>query len=58
MNVLVSQLQESVLCTLPWGEQVEITMLCAYEEEVVANPNIQLALDLLVKHFHFTSTTA
>ena len=50
MKVLITQLQESVLCTFANGEEIEFTMLCAYGEEVAAVPDIKLALELLREH--------
>ncbi len=57
MKILVSRLPESVLCTLPNGEQVEITMLSAEGEDVLSEPDIQIAVDMLFEYSDFLSST-
>jgi len=57
MKLIVSQLSESLLCTLPCGEHIEITMLSAEGEELILERDIQRAVDLLFEHTDFLSTT-
>ena len=51
MKIIVSQLTESVLCTLPSGEQIEVTMVCAEGDECFAEPNVEGAVDILTTYF-------
>jgi len=48
MKIFASKLTESVLCTLPNGEQVEVTMLNIEGDEVSAEPNIERAVEIVV----------
>lgn len=50
MKIIASQLSESVLCTLPNGEQVEVTMLCAEGDDYLAEPNVDGAVEILINH--------
>ncbi len=51
MKIIASQLSESVLCTLPNGEHVEIIMLCAEEDDCFAEPNAEAAINIISKYF-------
>ena len=54
MKILATKLEESVLCIMPSGEHIEITMLCAFGEEVAADPDVKRAITLLFKYpYHF-----
>lgn len=48
MKIFASILPESVLCTLPDGEQVEVTMLSVEGDEVFAEPDIKQAVEIVV----------
>jgi hypothetical protein len=51
MIILASQLSESVLCTLPNGEHIEVTMLVAEQDECFAAPSVKAAVVLLITYF-------
>lgn len=51
MIIIASQLPESVLCTLPNGEHIEVTMLVAERDDVFAEPNAEAAVALLSSYF-------
>jgi hypothetical protein len=51
MIIIASQLPESVLCTLPNGQHVEVTMLVAERDDVFADPNVEAAVTLLSTYF-------
>jgi hypothetical protein len=51
MIIIASQLSESVLCTLPNGEHVEVIMLVAEQDECFANPSLEAAVMLLTTYF-------
>lgn len=51
MKIIASELTESVLCTLPTGDQIEVIMVCAEGEECFAEPNIEGAIDILTTYF-------
>ena len=47
MKIIANELAESVLCTLPNGDQVEVIMLCAEGEDCSAEPSIEGAVVIL-----------
>ncbi len=51
MKIIANQLSESVLCTLPTGDQVEVIMLTVEGEECAAEPCIEGAVALLLDYF-------
>lgn len=51
MKIIASQLTESVLCTLPTGDQVEVTMLSLEGEDCCAEPSIEGAVQILLNYF-------
>ncbi|MFT6408734.1 MAG: hypothetical protein ACJAQ6_002155 [Arenicella sp.] len=51
MIIIASQLAESVLCTLPNGQHVEVTMLVAEQDDCFAEPNVEAAVTLLTSYF-------
>jgi len=53
MKVIASQLPESILCTLPNGEQIEVTMLCSEGDDCFAEPSIEAAINLVMKYLDF-----
>ena len=53
MNIIAKQLNESILFTMPSGELVEVTMLCAQGEECFAEPNVERAITILKLCFSF-----
>jgi hypothetical protein len=47
MRVVATQLEESVVCRLPEGEEIEIFMLCVEGDEFYAEPDIETAQSIL-----------
>ncbi len=56
MKVIASQLSESILCTLPNGEQIEITMLRSEGDDCFAEPSIKAAINLVMKYLDLKSS--
>lgn len=52
MKIITERLRESILCTLPNGDQIEITMLCAEGEDCYAEPEAHGAVDLLLTYLN------
>ena len=52
MKIIAKQMSESVICILPTGDQVEITMLGAQGDECFAEPNVEAAVDLLTSYLN------
>ena len=50
MKILATKRDESVLCVLPDGASVEITMVSATGEDVAQEPDIQEAVKLLQRY--------
>ena len=50
MKILARKEDDFVLCLLPNGQAIEITMLSADGEDVYASPNIDEAIRLLLQH--------
>ncbi|MFT6725360.1 MAG: hypothetical protein ACJARN_002230 [Arenicella sp.] len=51
MIIIASQLPESILCTLPNGEQVEVTMLVTEQEDCFVDLRVESAVRLLITYF-------
>ena len=51
MIILASQLPQFILCTLPNGEHVEVTMLVAEQDRFFTDPNVEAAVTLLSTYF-------
>jgi len=45
--------EESVLCVLPNGKQVEITMVSSIGEDVMAEPDVHEALKILKRYMNW-----
>ena len=51
MKIIANKLSESVLCTLPNGEHIEVTMLSLEEDECYAEPSVEGAVHILTTYF-------
>lgn len=49
MRVIATQYEDSVVCTLPQGREVEIIMVSAEGDECHAEPNLNSAQDILIE---------
>jgi hypothetical protein len=50
MKILAQENEESVLCIMPNGDAVEVTMLVVEGDEFTAQPNAQEAVNLLANN--------
>lgn len=50
MKIIASQLCDSVLCTLPNGEHIEVEMLCLEGDDFFAEPNVERAINIVVSY--------
>lgn len=50
MKILAQQNEESVLCIMPNGDAIEVTILVVEGEGFTAHPNVQEAVNLLANN--------
>jgi len=50
MKVIAKKDEDSVVCTFPDGDSIEITMISVYGEDVCIDSNVDAAMGLLQKH--------